>query len=691
MNELPFQFEQPLWLLLPLLLVSVAIAFLLYYKKKSEYSLSLSILFFVLRFLSVFIIGLLLMNVFFFNQEKQIQKPILVVAVDESESMLQNADSSNLKAKIIQKTNQLKSELEEIYQIDFLGFHQNVLESPEFEFSGKRTDIGQAFQYIDDKYYMLPLEAVVLISDGQNNQGRNPLYMLESSSNMVFPIFVGDTVRPSDIWIDATYHNKVVKQNAAFPVDVLVQSSQFSGQNVSVKITKQGRVIAQKEVSFSLKNESREIRFEIIEKSAGLKRYQVEIVSNTQEQNLQNNTSDFYIQVVESGQKVMIIGNNPHPDLGAIASSLRKVDGLEVSVKTLKDYPFNIGDEHLLILHGLPNKDERSEALMRKEELKKKAIWYIWSTASDINQSEIPYIISNTVGYEYAEPQAVESFNDFLLPFNWQSDFNDYPPLYVPYAQLTAEKQMNQLFTQKIRGYDSGEPLWSFWEEQGVNRSYLAGEGIWKWKLHNYQNKGNHMQYNDLVKRVATYLMTGAYNDRFNLQYQTSYYETDQILIEAQVLNKAFENIFDAEVSMELTDEQGNNYPYQFGKKENKYQLNLGNLQSGTYQFEAIAKSVDTSLKEEGQFVVESWNMELSQTGAQMQFLNELASASNGKPYSFANMNLIIQELKANQSKAIRYQYIQKIINLIDLKYLLFLLLSLLTFEWFLRKYFGGY
>jgi len=671
--------------------VSVAIAFLLYYKKKSVFSKSLSSLLFALRFLTVFVIGLFLMNVFFFHQEKQIQKPILVVAVDESESMIQDADSTSLKTEIQQKVNQLKSELEEVYQIDFLGFHQEVLERPDYKFTGKRTDLGNVLQYIEDKYYMLPLEAVVLISDGQNNQGLNPLYLLESSSNAVYPVLVGDTSRPSDLWIDATYFNRVVKQNADFPVDVVVQASQLKGQKANIQIKKQGRVIAQKDVEFSTNNESREIRFELNEKTSGLKRYKVSVVSNAQEQNTKNNIYDFYIQVVESGQKVMIIGNNPHPDLGAIASALRKVDGLEVEVKTLNDYPFKIEDEQLLILHGLPSKDERSKALMSKDELKSKAIWFIWSTSTSMNQTEFPYFVTKISGYEYAEPQAVEGFNDFLLTTNWQSNFNDYPPLYVPYTTLTAKKKMSNLFTQKIRGYESGEPLWSFWEEQGINKCYLGGEGIWKWRLHNYQTEGNHYQFNDLVKRVAKYLLTGVYNDRFNLQYQSSYNETDQVLIEAQVLNKAFENISNAEVSLDLTDEQSNNYPYQFSKLNDKYQLDLGYLQSGIYQFEAAAKTADTTLKEKGQFVVDSWNLEVSKTGTNVALMNEIAVTTNGKTYFISNLDPLIKELKENQNTAAHYQYIQKIVNLIDIKWLLLILITLLSAEWFMRKYFGGY
>ncbi len=691
MSSLPFQLEQPFWLLLPIFVVSVVLAVFLYYRKNSEFSKSLRFLLAGIRFLVVFLLGFLLLNVFFFNQEKQLQKPILAVVVDESESMLKNADSSDLSASMDAKFQQFKNELEEVYQIDFLSFHQEVVEQPKLEFSGKRTDLAQVFKYLNDKYYMLPLEAAVVFTDGQNNQGLNPLYQLEAGTLKVYPVVMGDTLNPADAFIDQVFFNKVVKQKADFYVDVVVQAQLLKGENISVQLKKRNRVIAEKEVKITSENESREIRFELNEPSSGLKRYAVEVVSNIPEKNLENNSSDFYIQVVESGQKVLIVGNNPHPDLGAIASALRTIDGLEVEVKTLNDYPFQIKEEQLIILHGLPSDDERSKALLSQTEIQRKALWYIWTISTDINHSDFPFFVDKVNGYEYAEPLPVADFNDFLLPGNWKTDFSDYPPLYTPFAQLTAKYPMSIFFTQRIRGYESGEVLWSFWDDKGMTKSYLAGEGIWKWKLYNFQQEGNHFQFNDLIKRVSKYLLTGAYNDRFNLQFQSSYNETDRVLIEAQVLNKAFENINTAEVSLRLKDEQQNEYPYQFSSFNDRYGLDLGFLKSGIYSFVAQAKTADSSLFESGTFVVESWDMEASRTGAQIELLHQIASLSNGKTYAFSQTSQLISDLKQRSESALRYTYIQKIFNLIDIKWLLLLLVLMLAAEWFLRKYFGSY
>jgi hypothetical protein len=644
-----------------------------------------------IRFLVVFIMGVLLLNVFFFNQEKQPQKPVLAVVVDASESMIKNADSATLAESMNAKLQQFRSELEESYQIDFLGFHQEVFEQPSLKFDGKRTDLGQVFRYLNDKYYMLPLEAAVVFTDGQNNQGINPLYQMEAGALKVYPVMIGDTLNPSDAFVDQVFYNKVVKQKADFYVDVVLQVQLLEGENIRVLLKKQNRVVAEKEVQIASGNESKEIRFELNEQSSGLKRYIVEIVTNTPEKNLENNSADFYIQVVESGQKVLIVGNNPHPDLGAIASALKTIDGIEVDVKTLNDFPFQIKEEQLIILHGLPSIDERSKVLFSQQEIQNKALWYIGATSTDLNHSDFPFIVEKMSGYEYAEPSPVAGFNDFLLPGNWVSDFSDYPPLYTTFAQLTAKFPMSSFFTQRIRGYESGEMLWGFWEDKGMTKSFLAGEGIWKWKLHNYQTDGNHIQFNDLIKRVSKYLLTGTYNDRFNLQFQRSYNETDRVILEAQVLNKAFENITTADVSLSLKDEQQNEYPYQFSPLNDRYSLDLGYLKSGIYSFEAQAKTADTNLFESGTFVVESWNMEAYRTGANRELLQQMASLSNGKAYHFSETNQLISDLKQNTGAALRYTYIQKIINLIDIKWLLLLLVSLLTTEWFLRKYFGGY
>ncbi|NPD86703.1 hypothetical protein HNS38_18200 [Lentimicrobium sp. L6] len=694
MNDLPISFEQPLWLIIPILLVAIAIAALLYYRN-SSFSKPLNYLLFFLRFCVILILALLLLNPYFFNETKDLQKPIIVVALDESESMLNGTDSTSLSESIQRNIDEIKQELSDTYELDFLSFHHQVNEQINFKFDGKRSDIGQVLKYTSEKYYMLPLTGIILLSDGQNNQGISPLHYAENQSTAIYPIIFGDTAKQKDVYIDAIFHNKVIRQNAKFPVDVVVQAEGFSGEKLTVRVEKAGRVLQQKEITLNSDNFNQEIRFELKATGSGLQSYSVRIPELENENNIKNNQSRFYIQSLESGNKILILGNNPHPDLGALASALRKVDGYEIDIKSLSDYPFSTSDYQLIVLHGLPSLDQRSKRIFEQADFKNKALWYIWSTSSDIpsvTKNDFPWESNQQVaGFEYSELAPKEDFSSFKMPQNWARIYKTYPPLYVPFVKWQSVSQNDVIFQQSIRGFESGEVLMGLWSKGQLKRAFLAGEGLWKWRIYDYQSTGSHEQFNSLIQRVSRYLLTGVYDDRFNIQYQSIYNETDLIEWEAQVYNKAFETINEGDVSLQIKNELGEEYDYLFSPQENGFSAPIGYLAAGSYSFKAKAQLPDTTLLEEGKFIVDAWNMEQARAGSNMELLKQMADLSGGSIYFPAQTSSLLEQLKNSPDAAQRYSITQEIINFIDLKWLALLLVLLLGTEWVLRKRFGSY
>ena len=54
----------------------------------------------------------------------------------------------------------------------------------------------------------------------------------------------------------------------------------------------------------------------------GLKHYTVTIEPVENERNTKNNSADFVINVLENKQKILILSDGPHPDIGAIKNTL---------------------------------------------------------------------------------------------------------------------------------------------------------------------------------------------------------------------------------------------------------------------------------------------------------------------------------------------------------------------------------
>jgi hypothetical protein len=111
----------------------------------------------------------------------------------------------------------------------------------------------------------------------------------------------------------------------------------------------------------------------------------------------------------------------------------------------------------------------------------------------------------------------------------------------------------------------------------------------------------------------------------------------------------------------------------------------------GNYSFEALTKVGDKQLKEKGSFVVKQINIEALNTTANHQLLNAIANKTGAKML-FPNQIESLENLLKNKEDIVPISYSEeKLQDLVNLKWVFYLLIALLTFEWFLRKRFGGY
>ena len=696
MKELPINFEQPLWLLLPILLVSIAISAFLYYRNPSHrFPKSLTVFLFLLRALTLFLLGVLLMNPYFVSKTKVIEKPKVVVAIDASESMYASSDSMQVSQSIHKNIEKIKTSLSHQFDIDILSFNDHTYEKESLKVLGKRTDMGQMLNYVSDKYYMLNMSALIVLSDGQVNQGVNPEYAYMGQSFSIYPMLYGDTTKQTDLSIKKLYYNSIIKQNSKFLLDVVCQAKGMMSEDITVQIGYHDRIMSSKNVKISTNDFTKEIGFELDIQGSGLQGFSVELISHKNEKNTKNNKTKFYVQVVETGNKVLLLGQAPHPDLGALASALKTSESIDVTIKTLNDYPIKLDDYQLIIMHGLPTSDQRSDRIFSDKKLQNKNIWYIVSSATDLNKlnsrSVAWEIIQNKGNFEHTEAIYRKDFSAFKWPLAYQNDIEDFPPLYVPFGKYHSRIKADVMLWQSIRGFETDRPLLSFWNNDLRKYALLSGEGIWKWRVYNFQSKGNHEQFNAFVVRVSNYMLTGSYDDSFNINYKNFYHESDLIQWDAQVYNSAFEAIDDAEVSVEITNENGDVYVHQFSVGEKSYHIKLDYLKSGSYSFKALAKTIDTTYVETGKFVVDAWSMEQAEVTANSDLMSRLAQISHGRLYDKDQVQDLINYLRENPDFKARSSVSQKLINLIDFKWLSLFLLFLVSLEWFLRKRGGAY
>jgi hypothetical protein len=88
-------FEMSAWLLVPVLITGLAYAVLLYYRNaRTPFSKQLQLLLFVIRFVVVSLIAFLLLNPYFMQNVKVVENPVILLAHDNSSSIVLGRDSS---------------------------------------------------------------------------------------------------------------------------------------------------------------------------------------------------------------------------------------------------------------------------------------------------------------------------------------------------------------------------------------------------------------------------------------------------------------------------------------------------------------------------------------------------------------------------------------------------------------------
>ena len=123
-----FYFEYSPWLLIPMVIVAVAIAIFLYHKDKTfaEIEPWKKRLMTALRAIFIFLTLALLLNPIVKHITRDIRKPIVVIAQDNSKSILYNKDSAYYRTEYTKNISQLADDLSEKYDVCLLPFSDGV-------------------------------------------------------------------------------------------------------------------------------------------------------------------------------------------------------------------------------------------------------------------------------------------------------------------------------------------------------------------------------------------------------------------------------------------------------------------------------------------------------------------------------------------------------------------------------------
>lgn len=686
------------FLLLPVIAVAAAgIVLLLYFKNEENRELTVTQrrILMGLRFLSFCLIAFMLLSPFFRSLKRIVQNPVVITAWDNSGSVVATGDSTLLAEETIGIKNRISQGLESRYSLVNYTFGEETKLSGELDFSEKKSDYSDLISTISNNHFNENVGAVVIAGDGIYNQGKNPLNMLGNLTFPVFTIALGDTTEVTDALIRGTRVNRTSFSGNRFPVEIDAHFLKLKGNPLKLTVYEKDREIAQTVITPPNDDYFNTLEFIIEAGAPGLKQYTATIEKAKDEQNTKNNTVSFVVNVLESKQKILILSDGPHPDIGAIKYTLEQQKSYEVSAFTEEPYPSNFQDFNLIILNQLPTSGKSLANIAGGNVSHRIPVLFIVGGKTFLPQLNTlsAGVQINPLAGSGEEAQAVinPAYSTFNLSENLREAVPKFPPLLVPFANYRLEPEFNVLLFQRVKNIDTGKPLIATGIQNGKKTGFIFGEGIWRWRLNDFFQNQNHNHFNELVNQLVQYLALRQNEDNFMIDYEPEYAETENVILKAEVYNDAFERITNEEVNIDIKNENGDEFHFIFDVRGDSYYLNTGNLPAGNYTFDAEVSIGEETHTEHGNFAVSAVNLENMVTRANHRMLFQLASQTGGAFYTPGEIDEIINQIKNSDSlKPVSY-FQDMISELLNMHRILIVIIILLSVEWFLRRYWGIY
>ena len=662
-------------------IIALSLALFQYIYKAKNRSKVYSFLAF-LRFLTFFSILLLLINPKYNKVTYYNEKPNLIVALDNSESVAYLGQEE--KANALFETLKSNVELNDQFNLEFYTFGKDLNPSDSITFKEKQSNIAKVFKKLSEVNYN-SISPTILITDGNQTYGNDYQFMGKQFKQPVFPVILGDTTKFADLKIEQLNVNKYAYLKNKFPVEIIVVYNGKASISTQLKITTDNSILNSQTLNFNSSKTSQVIQVVLPANTIGVNSYKAELVPLENEKNTINNIKNFAVEVIDQKTNVAIISDVMHPDLGSLKKSIESNEQRSASILSPVEYVDKSNDFQLIILYQPNNK---FKLVFQEIERLNQNAFVILGTKTDwqfLNSVQKNFVQEITRQEEYFQPILNQNYSEFIID---DLSFDDFPPLQTEFGKTTFNIPINTILYKSINGIQIDETLLATFDINSNRGAILNGEGIWRWRAQSFLDENSFNTFDNFIGKLVQYLSTNQIKSRLNLNYESFYNGNDDVKITAQFFNKNYEFDSNASLSITLTNKDNivsSSQP--FILKNTNYEVDLSGLEPGEYNFTVSA--ANENISKSGALQILDYNVEQQFLNPDVTKLQQLATNSNGKSYFIDNIN----EITTNLINDARFATIQKsnknVVPLIDWKFLLAIIALSLALEWFIRKYNG--
>ena len=652
----------------------------------------------LLRFVVVSLVAFLLLNPLIRSLQTRTEPPKVVLAIDNSSSVA--AAGRPALNQALTFLNTLRQQLtDKGYEVSVRTLSDSVAadDLTQLPFRQPTTDLASLLTGIRSDYEGRHLTDVVLVTDGLVNQGLSPTYTAYPFA--VHTIGLGDTIAKKDVLLKGVITNRVAYLNNAFPVRAEIVSNGFQGRSAVVVLRQGTREVGRQTVRFDRKETFAQVSFQTSATQKGVQRLTVEVLPQSGEFSTANNRQEVYVEVIDGREKVLLLGLAPHPDLKALRAILEKNQNYEVDVRTLttaegSSIPIDKTYD-LLILHQLPDLSNLGNAAVAKLLTQSTPTLFIVGTQSSTAALNPINPVVSVLGPPNQVDKTTAYFNSDFKQLNLDPSklelLDKLPPLTSPYGEYKLLPGSETVLWQQIGTVRTTKPMLALNTTGGRKSAVLLGEGIWQWRLEEYALTDKQEVVDELIQKVLQ--LISVKEDRRKLRVypiRNEFIAGETVSFESELYNDIYERLYDVPIKLALTDEREITRSFTYTPTEANSRFDVSRLPDGVYRYKASATLNNRAEQSSGQFIVRDVQLEALNTTADHGLLRQLATQTGGTFRNGANAASLVNDLTKRDNPA-RLSSTEALNELINWRWLFFLILALAATEWALRKYNGGY
>jgi len=581
-------------------------------------------------------------------------------------------------------------------------------------YSGQSTNLSAVFTELANRARNENIRAVVLASDGNYNEGRNPLNEIERLALPVFTVGAGDTVRRRDILIDRVFTNTLAYAGSSVPVEAYLRSFGYSNRRAEVTLTEGKEVLGVNNPNLTGEKTEYPVRFSIPAGAEGVHKYVVSVGGLPGELTRENNAQTFFLRVLKSKIRVVMFAGAPSPDVSAMREAVAEDPQLAITGFVQKSAGAFIGDgggqprrgildsADCFLFVNFPSaltSDGTIADLSSAMERLKKPLLYVHGKAVDQRKLRafdawIPFSVSAPNAAEdlvfafvperMNSNPLVSSENGDVTPASWER----LPPVFKMRTTFSAKPGSEVLAFAKINNVTLAEPLVLTRNLRGLKSFAVTGHSVYRWRLMAQGSAPTEKFFTSTVSNALRWLTTRENEKPVKVSPLREIFTTvEPVGFRAEVYDEQLRPVENAGVDVQFTGPSGSQTVRLEPLGSGRYEGSSPATSAGDYSYRATAKLGDRNLgTDNGRFAVGPVNVEYLATTMNRPLLEQLAEQSGGKFYPADRADSLWSDIAAKADLVPVEKVRRREIELWNWVVLGAVLVLLLAVEWFLRK-----